>query len=198
MNNINGRNLAQQNPIQGQNKGIVKLFSEEELKKLSLEERLGYINKLLDNLEDPNIIEQYFMGKKKEASAIQEMKVVAIQSRRDVIESLGNSLKITVKQEEGLLGTTFAANLIGTTEKIALKLNGLNEQAIDLLVDDFLGSINNINSRVDPPKHVRQQQLENAEQRLVYRQTDTLEGFQKLLSEFRGLVHAFVTSIHKA
>lgn len=186
-----------QNLPQPANRTIVTLFTDEELKKLSLEERLGYINKLLDKLDEPNILEQFFMGRKKEANAIQEAKALAIKARGEVIEALGNSLRISVKQEEGMLGSRYSANLIATSEVLTRNMNKVNEQAIDLLVDDYQETVANLGSRQGLDASLKESLLDQAKDRLFQRQADTYEGFKKLLGQYRALVGELVGSIRK-
>ncbi|MFH0806578.1 MAG: hypothetical protein V1885_02545 [Candidatus Brennerbacteria bacterium] len=186
-----------QNLPQPTNRTIVSLFSEEELKKLSLEERLNYINKLLDKLEEPNILEQLFMGRKREASAIQEAKTLAIKARSEIIEALGNSLRISVKQEEGMLGSRYSANLIATSEVLTRNMNKVNEQAIDLLVDDYQETVASLGTRQGLEDTLKEALLTQAKDRLYQRQSDTYEGFKNLLAQYRHLVGELVGSIRK-
>lgn len=175
---------------------LEKLLDEEHLKKLGLEERIAYLDRLTELAgEEPNIIEQIVFGKRKEAKAIQELKITAINAKSKVLSVLGNSLTILVKQEEGLLGTRYSAAVVGTSEMFIRQLNQVNEKCITNLVDDYLDTIREIESKSGLGINLKETLLKEAEERLGQRQHDTFNNYREVLGEFRRLVKDIVTAI---
>jgi hypothetical protein len=176
-----------------------QLLSEQQLKKLGLEERITYMHKLIEHAgEEPNIIEQLFFGRKGEAKAIQDQKIAFSRGITQVLNSLCNSLTISVKQEEGLLGTKFCAAEIGTAEVLIRNLNQINERAITLLVDDYLEAKASIEEKSEKlGNELKELLLSEAKDRLTVRQHETYVGFKQLLSQFRSLIDNFVVAINE-
>ena len=172
------------------------LLREDELKKIGLEERLAYMDKLCNLLgPEPNIFEQFIYGRGKEAKAIQDLKANLIKAKSDIISVLGNSLMITVKQEESLFSTAHAAQIIGTSELCVRRLNQLNEKCINDLLDDYEDAINFIESKTNLNATLKQKLLQEAVDRLQLRQADIFENYRKLVSEFRKLISDVVSSV---
>lgn len=173
-----------------------RLLSEEELKNIGIEERLQYLSRLLNEAgEEPNIIEQLFFNKRQEAKAIQEIKIAVIQQRRQVIEAMGQALTVTVLQEEALLGVRYSAALIATSEVMVRDLNKIDEAAISTLLDDYVDTLNHIQSNSQIDADLKQQLLDDAKTRLAERQDDTYASFKSLLHRFRDLVGDVVEKI---
>ena len=175
-----------------------QLLNEKQLEKLGLQERITYMYKLIEHAgKEPNIFEQYFFGKKAEAESIQEQKIAFSKGITKVLNSLCNSLTITLKQEEGLLGMKFCAAQIGTAEVLIRNLNQINERAINFLVDDYLETKTSIENKGENlGDELKTLLLKEAVDRLIVRRHEMYTGFNQLLNQFRNLIDNFVGAIN--
>lgn len=177
----------------------IQSASNHQLKKFSPDEIFEKIDQLRSGFEPaPALLEQFLSaGKRDYARAIEEAKISALRSRKDLIDGLGKCIKIYVDAHAGDLKVRAVDFVTETFDRIALHLASVNDKVISGYYDLFLEFVEDIQRKKNLPRDLQVAAIEGAKIRLKMRENRSVESIMKILDNLTQEVIRFSNEIGK-